>query len=146
MLQSEHMAEIITGLRDVSDFIIIDTAPVLLVSDALALVPLTDGVLFVADSEKTPRSAVTQTRDLLEQVGATIFGALLNDFDPRKAKAYRYTDPYASYRYRYGSYGYDSAAYELGHENGSRQRGGTPTSVAVEDPSAEPSTRSSTTP
>jgi capsular exopolysaccharide synthesis family protein len=145
MLQSEHMTDIINGLRDVSDFIIIDTAPVLLVSDALALVPLTDGVLFVADAEKTPRSAVMQTRDHLQQVGATIFGAVLNDFDPRKAKAYRYTDPYASYRYRYGSYGYDSPAYEKAHENGSGPRGAK-TRGAVEDPNAEPSTRSSSSP
>ena len=145
MLQSEHMAEIITGLRDVSDFIIVDTAPVLLVSDALALVPLTDGVLFVADADKTPRSAVMQTRDHLEQVGATIFGAVLNDFDPRKAKAYRYTDPYAAYRYRYGSYGYDSPAYEKAHENGSGpHRAKVP--GAVQDSSAEPSSRSASTP
>ena len=116
----------------------------LLVSDALALVPLTDGVLFVADAEKTPRSAVMQTRDHLEQVGATIFGAVLNDFDPRKAKAYRYTDPYAAYRYRYGSYGYDSPAYEKTQGNGSGPGGSK--KGAVEDSRAEPSTRSSSSP
>ena len=105
LLQSEAMGELIAELREVADFVIIDTAPILLVADALALAPLVEGVVFVADSEVTTRGAVAHAREQLEQVGAPIIGAVFNNFDPSKARNY---SPYAysPYRYRYGRYGY----------------------------------------
>jgi capsular exopolysaccharide synthesis family protein len=109
LLQSEQMGELLMELREVADFVIIDTAPVLLVADALALVPLVDGVLFVADSEATSRSAVSHAREQLEQVDAPLFGCVFNNFDPSKAKSYPYYGAYGAYRYRYrhgyGTYG-----------------------------------------
>src|SRR5207253_8192622 len=98
MLQSDQMGELLDGLRKDSDFVLIDSAPALVVADALALAPMVDGVLLVADAEDTHRAAVTAARDQLEQVGAKIFGAVLNDFDPSKAKASPY---YYRYGYRY---------------------------------------------
>jgi capsular exopolysaccharide synthesis family protein len=105
LLQSEAMGELIAELREVADFVIVDTAPILLVADALALAPLVEGVIFVADSEVTTRGAVAHAREQLEQVGAPIIGAVFNNFDPSKARNY---SPYAyyPYRYRYGRYGY----------------------------------------
>ena len=73
-------------------------------ADALALAPMVDGVLLVTDAEDTHRAAVTAARDQLEQVGAKIFGAVLNDFDASKAKASPY---YYRYGYRY-SYRYSN--------------------------------------
>ena len=111
LLQSEQMGELIVELREVADFVILDTAPILLVSDALSLAPLVDGVLYVADSEATTRGAVSHAREQLEQVGAPILGAALNNFDPSKGRSYYYPYyyPYGNRygRYRYGSrYGY----------------------------------------
>jgi len=57
LLGSERMGELIAGLREVADFVIIDTAPVLLVADAAALSPLVDAVLLVANAENSTRSA-----------------------------------------------------------------------------------------
>jgi capsular exopolysaccharide synthesis family protein len=114
LLQSEQMGEVLAGLREVADYVIIDTAPVLLVADALALAPLVDGVLFVADAEKTSRSAVAHAREQLEQVGAVMIGSVLNNFDPSKAKAYRYYGYYSAYGYRYGRYGYSGQTYGNG--------------------------------
>jgi polysaccharide biosynthesis transport protein len=114
LLQSEQMGEVLAGLREVADYVIIDTAPVLLVADALALAPLVDGVLFVADSERTSRSAVAHAREQLEQVGAVLIGSVLNNFDPSKAKAYRYYGYYSPYGYRYGRYGYSGPTYGNG--------------------------------
>jgi succinoglycan biosynthesis transport protein ExoP len=110
LLQSDQMGEIIAGLRDVADYVVIDTAPMLLVADALALIPHVDGVLFVADSEKTPRGAVAHSREQLEQVGATVIGSVLNNIDPSKAKAYRYYGYYGHYG-AYGARGY-SGSYQ----------------------------------
>jgi non-specific protein-tyrosine kinase len=111
LLQSEQMGEVLIGLREVADFVIMDTAPILLVADALALAPLVDGVLFVADSERTSRSAVAHAREQLEQVGATVIGSVLNNFDPAKARAYRYYGYYTPFRSAYERYGYGSYAY-----------------------------------
>ena len=121
LLQSERMGEVLSGLREVADYVILDTAPILMVSDALALAPLVDGVLFVADSDRTTRSAVAHAREQLEQAGAAVIGSVLNNFDPSKAKTYRYYGYYSPYYY--GRTGYSSYGYGGGYENGSGSRG-----------------------
>jgi capsular exopolysaccharide synthesis family protein len=119
LLQSEQMGELLTELREVADLIILDTAPVLLVADALGLAPLVDGVLFVADAENTSSAAISHAREQLEQVSAPLIGAVLNNFDPQKARSYGYGYGYG-YRYRYGSpYGYGSS-YGRGYEDGAQ--------------------------
>jgi polysaccharide biosynthesis transport protein len=130
LLQSDQMSEILTGLREVADYVIIDTAPMLLVADALALAPLVDGVLFVADSEHTSRSAVAHAREQLEQVGVVVLGSVLNNFDPAKAKAYRQYGYYGSYR-GYGRYGY--AYYGPAVENGELRKGEAPVMQLPQD-------------
>src|SRR5439155_12608825 len=65
LIQSEQMRDVMAGLREVADYVIIDTAPILLVADSLAMAPLVDGVLFVADSAMTSRSAVAHAREQL---------------------------------------------------------------------------------
>ncbi len=81
LLQSEKMRELLEEQRAVVDFVIMDCPPVLQVSDALGLVPLSDAVLFVADAKNTRKGAADQARQQLEQVGATFIGSVLNDFD-----------------------------------------------------------------
>jgi capsular exopolysaccharide synthesis family protein len=103
LLQSEAMGELVADLRDVSDFVIIDTSPILPVADALVLAPLVDGILLVADASITTRSAVTHTRELLDQVDARLVGAVFNDYDPSRDRG---GAGYYGYGYRrYGYYG-----------------------------------------
>jgi capsular exopolysaccharide synthesis family protein len=130
LLQSDQMGEILAGLREVADYVIIDTAPMLLVADALALGPLVDGVLFVADSDNTSRSAVAHAREQLDQVGAVLIGSVLNNFDPAKAKAYRHYGYYGPYR-GYGRYGY--AYYGASLENGDVRKGEAPVMQLPQD-------------
>jgi polysaccharide biosynthesis transport protein len=108
LLQSEAMGELVADLRDVSDFVIIDTSPILPVADALVLAPLVDGILLVADASITTRSAVTHTRELLDQVDARLVGAVFNDYDPSRDRG---GAAYYGYGYRrYGYYGDTDAA------------------------------------
>jgi len=108
LLQSEGMGELLADLRDVSDFVIIDTSPILPVADALVLAPLVDGILLVADASITTRSAVTHTRELLDQVDAPLVGAVFNDYDPSRDRG---GSGYYGYGYRrYGYYGDPEAA------------------------------------
>jgi capsular exopolysaccharide synthesis family protein len=106
LLGSDAMGNLLSALAEASDIVIVDAAPVLAVSDALAMVTLTDGVLLVADAEKTHRGAVQHARRQLHQVDARIIGAVFNNFDPDRAAAYRY---YGGYGY-YGSPRYEQPA------------------------------------
>jgi len=102
MLGSEEMEQLLKDLRNYADYVIIDTAPVLVVSDALQVAPKTDGVILIVDASSTMRGAVAATREQLEMVGSNIVGAIFNDFDPARAKMY-----YGSYKYHtYGNYEY----------------------------------------
>ena len=121
LLQSEQMGELIEELREVADFVILDTAPVLLVADALAIAPLADGVLLVVDSENTHRGAVVQAREQLEQVGAPLIGAVLNNFDPAKARS-AYYGYYGSYWHKYRYSGYYGFSYGDGAQDGQNRR------------------------
>lgn len=80
LLQSAEMEGLLREQREIMDFILIDCPPVLAVSDTLGLVPFVDGVLFVADSSSSRLDAVKQAATQLEQVGAPMLGAVLNDF------------------------------------------------------------------
>src|SRR6266545_1345794 len=92
LMDSNAMREFLKEQRDVFDFIILDCPPALVVSDSLALAPLVDAVLVVADAKATDRETVDQLRDQLEQVGGKIVGSVLN----RSADATR-----SSYYYDY---------------------------------------------
>ncbi|MDP9302156.1 MAG: hypothetical protein M3P43_14880, partial [Actinomycetota bacterium] len=96
-----RMAEMLEEMRTLADFVVIDSAPVLVVSDSLAMAALVDGVLFVTEAQKTDRQAVSRARNQLEQVGAPVVGAIMNNFDPSKSGGgysyryyYRYEDGY----------------------------------------------------
>jgi capsular exopolysaccharide synthesis family protein len=90
LLGSEAMGEVLHELRGLADFVLVDTPAVLAVTDALTLAPLTDAVLYVADAQSTTRGAVAHARTQLEQVGAGIGAAVLNGFDPSRARSYPY--------------------------------------------------------
>ena len=99
LLGTEAMDEVLEELRQQADYVVIDTAPLLAVSDCLALGPKADGVILVVDASKTTQQDVRVVREQLEQVGANIIGGIFNDFDPSSAKSYP-----GSYRnYYYGS-------------------------------------------
>jgi polysaccharide biosynthesis transport protein len=92
LMDSDAMREFLKEQRDVFDFIILDCPPALVVSDSLALAPLVDAVLVVADAKVTDRNTIDLLRDQIEQVGGKIVGSVLN----RSADATR-----SSYYYDY---------------------------------------------
>jgi capsular exopolysaccharide synthesis family protein len=90
LLASEQFDELLRVLRGSVDFVIVDTAPVLAVTDTLVIAAKTDGVLIVADAGTTPRGAVAHTREQLEQVGAKVVGGILNNLRRSRATYYHY--------------------------------------------------------
>jgi succinoglycan biosynthesis transport protein ExoP len=92
LMDSQAMHEFLKEQRDVFDFIILDCPPALVVSDSLALAPLVDAVLVVADARATDRNTIDLLRDQIDEVGGRIVGSVLN----RSADATR-----SSYYYDY---------------------------------------------
>ncbi len=90
LLASSKMKKFITALRTMYDFIIIDTPPVLLVTDAQLLSECSDGYLLVLASGQVDKEAAAKAQKLLEKVNAKILGAVLNKFDSAKGGYYGY--------------------------------------------------------
>ncbi len=80
LLAGSQLLRVISLLRASHDVVIIDSPPLLAVSDAVALMGTVDGVLLVSRLRTTPISAVEQLNDLLDRVrGANILGVVAND-------------------------------------------------------------------
>lgn len=99
LLDSEEMDRLMETLRAFADFVILDTPPLLAVSDGLAVSIRSDGVLVVADAQTTTSGALARAREQLEQVGANVVGCIFNNFDASRARYYSYYHGsyYASY-------------------------------------------------
>jgi capsular exopolysaccharide synthesis family protein len=123
LLSSDEMELLLGHLRATADYVVIDTPPALVVTDAMIVAPRVDGVVVVVDSDVTTGAAALHTVEQLEQVGAKVIGSVLNRFDPSKARYYSRGGRYA-YRYHYGYA--DSSASDRG-SNGKGQHAPAPT-------------------
>jgi polysaccharide biosynthesis transport protein len=97
LLGSEKMRQLLAQLAQEFDFVIIDSPPVLPVSDAIILSTLVDGVVVVVNSEATAKQQVRIACARLRYARAKIFGAVLNKVNVTSPE-YRY---YSSYYYQY---------------------------------------------
>ena len=84
LLNSSRMKELIDALSAVYDYIIIDSPPVLGMSDSLVLSTITDGVIVVVKASSTSKEALTQTNYSLKSVNATMLGVVLNGVNIKK--------------------------------------------------------------
>ena len=103
MLSSNRMEEQLRQWAKEYDRVIIDTAPVLAVSDTQAMAAMADTVILVARAGMTRKRALIRARDLLWRINAPIAGVVVNDVDMRLENFYTYR--YGMYGYNYG-YGY----------------------------------------
>jgi capsular exopolysaccharide synthesis family protein len=90
LLDSEPMRKLLAEFRGGVDYVLIDTGPIIGAADAMALAPLVDAVLLVANGQQTTRSAATRTRKQLELVNARVLGTVL--YDPAEESDYSYYD------------------------------------------------------
>lgn len=86
-----QMLDLLDGLRDSYDRIILDAPPVLLMANAVVLATVADAVVLVVRSGKTDRGAAMQAVNRLRMVGAPLVGTVVNDPDNEMA---RYADSY----------------------------------------------------
>ncbi len=78
LLGSQKMRALLARGLEESDVQVLDSAPVLPVTDAAVLAPATDGVLFVIHLGKTPREAALRARRQIEAIGARVLGLVVN--------------------------------------------------------------------
>lgn len=78
-LEGPELREALTQLRTRYDRILIDTAPVNVVSDSVAMVPRADGILFVVCAEEVTRSSLETALERLRNVRANIVGMVINN-------------------------------------------------------------------
>lgn len=89
LLESDVMKDLMARLRKEYDYIIVDTPPVLILSDALAVAPYTDGAIIVVRHEMSYLRDIERELDLLKFAKVNVLGAVINDYkDTRKQKEY----------------------------------------------------------
>jgi succinoglycan biosynthesis transport protein ExoP len=103
LISSSRMKEMLGLLSERFDHILIDSPPLLKVTDPVILSTLVDGVMLVVHGGKSTREVVRRTRQELSGAGAKIFGVVLNNVDVHR-------DGYDSYYYdTYSDYEQESA-------------------------------------
>ncbi|MES2089257.1 MAG: polysaccharide biosynthesis tyrosine autokinase, partial [Pseudomonadota bacterium] len=107
LLLSGALTELLQRLGDQYDLILIDTPPVLAVSDSQVLASHAGTVFMVARAEVTTLGELQESTKRLAQTGVQVKGVIFNDLDTSKNR-YRYGYGYKYSRYRYTNYQYGS--------------------------------------
>jgi capsular exopolysaccharide synthesis family protein len=104
--QSDRFKSLLDELNSRYDRVILDSPPVMVVTDAAVLSTQVDGVMLVARTGLTRKMDLREASRQLQDVGANLLGCVLNDMDldKRRYGYYRYKR-YGYKRYGYGHYG-----------------------------------------
>lgn len=116
MLASDTMPQLMQRWRGEYRYIVIDTPPVLAVTDAVVCARIADVVVLIARSEQTGRQSLVRTRDVLRKVRANIAGVVVNDISFNSVE----------YRQYYGHYG-SEYSYYYHNNDGNGHSGSNPT-------------------
>ncbi|KQU17141.1 capsular biosynthesis protein [Bacillus sp. Leaf13] len=88
LLNSKAMETAINELKDIYDFIIFDTPPVLLVTDSQIVANKCDGVIMVVASGKTNKQSAVKAKELLEKANTALLGVVLNGMESNTSNYY----------------------------------------------------------
>ncbi len=94
LLKAERIQEIISLCRENYDFIVIDTAPVLLFADTLTISDNTDGIILVGRLGVANPITTRNAKELLEQSEQKILGMVVNGIDNEPESYYQYARDY----------------------------------------------------
>lgn len=94
LLSSEKMALLLQECMCRFNHVVIDSPPVLSVTDAAIVSGMVDGVILVVEGDRTAKGALLRARQILSVSGAKILGIALNKFDLRHQDYYGYSNHY----------------------------------------------------
>lgn len=112
LLGSARFKQLLDDVAKEYSYVIIDTPPVDVVTDALVIAPQTAGLLLVVRDQYTPVDAIQHTISAAEFASINILGAVMNGCNPKSNRRYgyrKYGYGYRKYGYGYG-YGYKSSS------------------------------------
>jgi capsular exopolysaccharide synthesis family protein len=101
LLGSDKMRRTLDRLAAEFRFIVVDSPPLLPVSDTVLIATLVDGVILVAKGQEVPGDLVRRARDRLDYVNAKILGVVLNGVDLTGAEYAQYRQVYHSHYTNY---------------------------------------------
>jgi succinoglycan biosynthesis transport protein ExoP len=96
-LNSDSMKRLIDTARENFDIVLVDSPPILGVSDALILCSLTDYSIVVIQQRRFPRSMLVRVRNTVENIGGSLLGVVLNKVDIADDLNYEYSTNYVNY-------------------------------------------------
>jgi len=99
LLGSTQMRNLLTSLQNRFTHVIVDSPPVSSFTDGVLIASMVDGVLLVVHGGKSSRHIVRRSRQLLQDVGAKIFGVVLNNTAVQSHDYYYYQRYYGQKYY-----------------------------------------------
>jgi succinoglycan biosynthesis transport protein ExoP len=97
ILNSRRMSELIQDVKQRFDLVLIDSPPILGVSDASVLASEVDLTMIVVQHRKLPRNMLVRVKQAVENVGGQVVGVVLNNVDVRSDNQYQYYTSYYTY-------------------------------------------------
>lgn len=99
LIGSEQMATLLKMLQQRFTHIVVDSPPIASFTDGVLIASMVDGVILVVNSGQSSRQVVRRTRQLLNEIGAKIFGVVLNKVNLTSDNSYYYQHYYHSNYY-----------------------------------------------
>jgi capsular exopolysaccharide synthesis family protein len=97
ILNSRRMSELIQDVKQRFDLVLVDSPPILGVSDAAVLASEVDLTMIVVQHRKLPRNMLLRVKAAVENVGGKVIGVVLNNVDVRSDSQYQYYTSYYTY-------------------------------------------------
>jgi len=97
ILNSRRMSELIQDVKQRFDLVLVDSPPILGVSDASVLASEVDLTMIVVQHRKLPRNMLLRVKQAVENVGGHVVGVVLNNVDVRSDSQYQYYTSYYTY-------------------------------------------------
>ncbi len=110
---SPQVKELIDEMREEFDFVVIDTPPLLAVTDPCPIAARVDGVILTLRIKKNVRVSAERATDILRNLGTHVFGLVVNGVGAQTGYGSQYT--YGAYR---AGYAYNGYGYGYGYGNG----------------------------
>jgi succinoglycan biosynthesis transport protein ExoP len=111
VLDPKRIGELISSLKTKYDVVLIDTPPLVGISDSSIIAKESDGAILVVQYRKYPRDMLMKAKHMMESLGVTTVGAVLNNINVMR-------DDYYYYYHSYYSDYYHSSQSDLGSEDG----------------------------
>jgi len=97
LLGSQRMVQVLDELKQHADVLILDSPPVMVVTDPVLLARQVDGTLLVADVGNTRRAVLARALDALRSANVHLLGVALNRIRPSRSGYYSYAYQYTYY-------------------------------------------------